>query len=75
MINSQSNPGDDGPRIDVTDYFELRSWAKRLGVTPAEVRRAVVRVGDRAKDVETYLGFEQSMSRGQPGCMSGEPAA
>ena len=42
-------------RIDVNDYFELRSWAKRFGVTAGEVRRAVSAVGDRAADVETRL--------------------
>ena len=45
------------PRIDTNDYFDLRSWAKRFGVTAGEVRRAVTRVGDRPKDVETYLDF------------------
>ena len=76
MINNEGELRDDGPRIDVTDYFELRSWAKRWGVPPGEVRRAVAKVGNRAKDVETYLAFEQSMSQGQPGwLLSREPAA
>ena len=48
------------PRIDVNDYFDLRSWAKRFGVTAADVRRAITRVGDLPKDVETYLEFERS---------------
>jgi hypothetical protein len=45
------------PHIDVNDYFDLRSWAKRFGVTAAEVRRAVARVGDHPADVEYYLRF------------------
>ena len=45
------------PRIDVTDYFDLRSWAKRFGVTPADVRQAVARVGDHPADVEHDLRF------------------
>jgi Protein of unknown function (DUF3606) len=48
------------PRIDVNDYFELRSWAKRFGVTAGDVRRAVARVGDVPKDVETYLDFARA---------------
>ncbi len=62
MLSNQTDLRDDGPRIDVADYFELRSWAKRYGVTAGEVRRAVNKVGNRAKDVETYLAFEHSMS-------------
>lgn len=73
MVSSQTDLRDDGARIDVNDYFELRSWAKRYGVPAGEVRRAVARVGDLARDVETYLAFEQSMSRGQPGPVAGEP--
>lgn len=45
------------PHIDVNDYFDLRSWAKRFGVTAGEVRQAVARVGDHPADVEYYLRF------------------
>ena len=62
MISKQTDLRDDGPRIDLSDYFELRSWAKRFGVTAGEVRRAVAKVGNRAKDVEIYLAFERSLS-------------
>jgi hypothetical protein len=44
------------------DYFELRSWAKRYGVTAGDVRRAVARVGDQPEDVEAFLQFEHSRS-------------
>ena len=54
-MSNQTDRCDDGPRIDVNDYFDLRSWAKRFGVTAGEVRRAVSRVGDRPQDVEAYL--------------------
>ena len=60
MIANEINRGAYRPRIDVNDYFELRSWAKRFGVTAGDVRRAVTRVGDAPKDVETYLEFERS---------------
>ena len=57
MISDEIDLRAHRPRIDVNDYFDLRSWAKRFGVTAGEVRRAVTRVGDRPKDVETYLDF------------------
>jgi hypothetical protein len=43
------------PCINVSDYFELRIWAKRFGVTAGELRRAVTRVGDSPQDVEAHL--------------------
>ena len=62
MNSNQTDLRDDEPRIDMSDYFELRSWAKRFGVPAGEVRRAVAKVGNRAKDVELYLAFERSLS-------------
>ena len=63
MISNPTDVRDDEPRIDTADYFDLRSWAKRFGVTPGEVRRAVAKVGNRARDVENYLSCEASMSK------------
>ncbi len=60
MISSELDRNAYRPRIDVNDYFDLRSWAKRFGVTAGDVRRAVQHVGDVPKDVETYLEFERS---------------
>ena len=57
MISNDSHVGEYRPKIDVTDYFDLRSWAKRFDVTPGDVRRAVSRVGDHPQDVERYLRF------------------
>jgi hypothetical protein len=57
MISNQFDVHEHRPRIDISDYFELRSWAKRFGVTAGEVRRAVARVGDHPADVEYYLRF------------------
>ena len=57
MISNQSDLRDEGPRIDMADYFDLRSWAKRFGVTAGEVRQAIARVGDHPADVEYYLRF------------------
>jgi len=62
MTSHQTEQRDDGPRIDLDDYFDLRSWAKRYGVTAAEVRRAVAQVGNRARDVQAWLVREHAMS-------------
>jgi hypothetical protein len=57
MISNEAGVREYRPRIDINDYFELRGWAKRYGVTAGEVRRAVARVGDHPADVEHYLRF------------------
>ena len=57
MISNDMHGCEHRPRIDVDDYFDLRSWAKRFGVTANDVRRAVARVGDHPWDVEQYLRF------------------
>ena len=57
MISNELDVREHRPRIDTSDYFELRSWAKRYGVTPGEVRQAVARVGDHPANVEYYLRF------------------
>jgi hypothetical protein len=59
MNTNEVDPCTLRPTIDVQDYFELRGWAKRFGVTAGDVRRAVKRVGDSPKDVESYLEFER----------------
>ena len=57
MISNEYDVREYRPRIDVSDYFELRRWAKRFGVTAGEVRQAVSRVGDHPANVESYLRF------------------
>ncbi|MBW8759415.1 MAG: DUF3606 domain-containing protein [Burkholderiales bacterium] len=57
MTTSEHDVRECRPRIDVNDYFDLRSWAKRFGVTAGEVRQAIARVGDHPADVERYLRF------------------
>jgi AraC-like DNA-binding protein len=46
----------DRDRINVNEDYELRDWAKKFGVSPEEVRRAVQQVGDRADAVRQHLG-------------------
>jgi hypothetical protein len=61
MTSHDTEQCDGGPRIDLDDYFDLRSWAKRYGVTAGEVRRAVAKVGNRAVDVEAWLLREHAV--------------
>ena len=47
--------GQDRTRINVSEDYELRDWAKKLDATPSQIEDAVKAVGDRAADVEMYL--------------------
>ena len=53
--NSRAAPAD-GDRIDRKDDFEVAGWAKRLGVTPQELKRAMKKVGPLVADVKKDLG-------------------
>ncbi|RZI91906.1 MAG: DUF3606 domain-containing protein [Variovorax sp.] len=49
-------PNDTGPdRIDVQSDAALAEWAKRLDVSPDQLKEAVAAVGDSASDVEMHL--------------------
>lgn len=43
-------------RIDVDDEVDLREWARRLRVTPTELRAIVDAIGDRVALIATELG-------------------
>ncbi len=47
--------GQDRTRISLSEAYEVRDWAKKFGVTEDELRAAVRRVGNEAKDVEREL--------------------
>lgn len=47
--------GQDRSRISLSEDYEVRDWAKKFGVTEDGLRAAVLRVGDRAVDVEREL--------------------
>lgn len=54
-------PSDTGPeRIDVGSDATLSAWAKRLNVSPEQIREAVKKVGDLASDVELHLKGSRS---------------
>jgi len=56
MSDDTTNRGaGDRARINVSQDYETRDWAKRLGVTEDELRLAVHNVGDRADKVREYL--------------------
>jgi hypothetical protein len=46
----------DRKRIDVSQDHECRYWSEKFGVTPGELRRAVMKVGPMAEDVALELG-------------------
>ena len=52
--------GQDRERIDITQDYELRDWAKALNTTPERVKEAVQAVGDRADKVREYVGQRES---------------
>ena len=45
----------DRARINVNQDYEVRDWAKSLGVSEHDLRNAVQTVGDRADKVKEYL--------------------
>jgi Protein of unknown function (DUF3606) len=45
----------DRARINLTQDYERRDWAKALGVTEDQLAQAVHNVGDRADKVRNYL--------------------
>jgi hypothetical protein len=53
--NSRAVPAG-GDRIDRKDDFEVAGWAKRLGVSPQELKRSMKKVGPLVADVKKDLG-------------------
>lgn len=53
--SKQQTGGQDRDRINVHQDYELRDWSRKYGVTPDELKKAVAKVGDRARDVEAHL--------------------
>lgn len=56
MSDDRSKPGgQDRTRISLQEDYEVRDWAKRFGVSEQDLRAAVERVDDQARDVERDL--------------------
>lgn len=47
-----------GDRINVKEEFELKGWAKRLGVTPNRLKLLVKEVGPMLDDVKAQIAKE-----------------
>jgi len=56
MADDKSKTGNpDRQRIDTSEDYELRDWAKKFGVSEDMIHTAVAQVGNQAADVERYL--------------------
>ena len=42
-------------RINTSEPYELRDWAKKFGVSEAKIKEAVAKVGPMASDVQRHL--------------------
>ena len=43
--------------LDITDDVQIRDWARRLCVTPSELREMIEEMGDRPARIATALGL------------------
>jgi len=50
-------------RIDTSEDYELRAWAKKFGVTPERVKVAVQAVGNDAEKVGRHLYVARVLTR------------
>lgn len=56
MADDPSKRGkQDRDRINVNEDYEVRDWAKSLGVSEDELRSAVAKAGPMVKDVKAHL--------------------
>ena len=61
MADDKTNRGArDRSRINLSQEYERRDWARSLGVTEAELKEAVHAVGDSAEQVRAYLNKRSS---------------
>lgn len=47
--------GQDRKRINLSEDYEVRDWAKKFNVTPEQLKAAVSAVGNEAAAVEAHL--------------------
>jgi hypothetical protein len=55
VAHHRSKNGYPDQRINTSEDYEVRDWAKRFGVDEDMVRTNVVQIGNMASDVERYL--------------------
>jgi len=57
MPDNKSKVGKHGrERININEYYELRDWSKKFGVSREELKKAVQKVGTSAEAVRKQLG-------------------
>ena len=57
MVDDKRKRGrPDRSKINMSEDYEIKYWAKELGVTRAELHRAVDKVGNAAAAVRKELG-------------------
>ena len=61
----QNQTGQEPDRIDLGDTNDTASWAKKLDVTPEQIKEAVSAVGDKAADVELHLKGTRSTTNAE----------
>lgn len=56
MADEVSKRGEqDRDRINLNEDYEVRDWAKSLGVSEDQLRSAVAKAGPMVKDVKAHL--------------------
>ena len=51
--------GQDRTRINLSEDYEVRDWAKKFNLTADELRAAVKAVGNESKAVEAHLSSKK----------------
>lgn len=75
MANDKTKTGgQDRTRINVSEDYELRDWAKKLDRTPEQIRDAVKTVGDRAADIEMNLKGSRATTNADQEARRGDAA-
>ncbi|MEO6404283.1 MAG: DUF3606 domain-containing protein [Ferruginibacter sp.] len=47
-------------RISLMEEYEVKDWSEKLGVTATELKKAVIEVGNKAKNVKAFLSKQIS---------------
>ena len=64
MADDKSKRGSpDRDRINTSEPYELRDWAKKFGVTEERIKTAVNEVGNSSEAVKRYLETSGAGSR------------
>ena len=59
MTDEAIEPGKlDRNRINVNNFYELKSWAQYFGVTEAKIKQVIAKVGPMVAAVRTHLANE-----------------